>query len=105
MTESPTITASTAVVYAVNGMTKEIKGTFVVNYMSHDAEVIYRFYDENDNLLYTSPVLTESTAKTNFNFAVGNILQIKMVSLVRSENNFARASTEIENFRLISTNY
>jgi len=101
---NPPARGQTHVVYAANGMTKEAKGTILIN-NSEGAEIRYRFYDENDNLLYTSPILTDATPRTDFKFNIGSILQIRIEVTATDGSQYSSPSTSIENFRLVSTDY
>jgi len=86
------------IVYPTNGMAKEVKGTFIAN---GDAQ--YKFYDENNNLLYTSPMLTNSVGRYDFSFQVKNILQIKIETTVWG--GWAAYSGRIQNLRFVSKDY
>ena len=91
------------VVYPTNGLAKEIKGTIIGSH----GEVKFNFYDESDNLLYTSPLITKSISGYDFSFQVKNILQIK-IEVVRTAGFSGEAwsaSPRIKNFRLVTTDY
>ena len=90
------------IIYPVNGMAKEIKGTFLINDVWDSAQIKINFYDENNNTLYNSPILTKSTQRTDFRFNIGSILQIK-IEVIAINN--ANGTVQIENFRLISKDY
>jgi len=84
------------VVYPTNGKAKEIKGTFVGGGMDGK----FNFYDENDNLLYTSPIISDSISGYDFSFQIKNISQIK-IEAVGGSYWYA----QVKNLRLVSTDY
>jgi len=93
--------AQASVTYATNAMAREVTGTFAGGQIG---ETVFRFYDENDNLLHTSPILTQATTNIDFRFSVGNILQIR-VEATNSSGGMLTRNVRIRNFRLVTTDY
>ena len=69
------------VTFPLNGLAVNVRGTFMPPGSSAAAEheVVYKFFDENDRLLYQSPIMISTTSEIPFEFSPGNSLVLKCV--------------------------
>ncbi|MBR5479492.1 MAG: hypothetical protein IKU84_04885 [Clostridia bacterium] len=96
------------VTYPLNGLATKVKGTFeapVGTFESTGAELQIKFYNENDVLLYQSPILTQITEPVNFEFECKNCLKLKVKFVVNVDDRYHEVDAAISNFRILTTDY
>lgn len=97
--------ASTYVIYPLNGLCKSISGKILdISKDNSTNEFSLKFFDENDNLLYTSPTITNSTEDIPFKFDTPNVLNIKIVANWKG-NGFNVPEFGIKDLTFTTTDY
>ncbi len=97
---------SNSVTYALNGLAKKVTGTFttVDKGENGSAEYTVSFYDENDILLYQSPIMAPSVSAVDFEFETGNALKLKIVFNAYSSHG-SSIGAWIDNLAIYTTDY
>ena len=68
-----------AIIFNLNGLAKNVLGTVDMSdtkYDSIEGKVI--FYDQNDNVLYQTPMMRNATTPIPFDFSASGVLQLKV---------------------------
>ena len=91
------------VTYSLNGLAKKVKGTFMPPQDRNEREYQFKFYNENNKLLYQSPIMAGNTAPIDFEFEVKNALRLR-VECIASSSTYGPICT-ISNFTILTTDY
>lgn len=95
-----------SVTYALNGLAKKVKGTFVAPmFPKNFAEYRVNFYNESGKLLYQSPIMTKSISPIDFEFDTGNSLKIKAEINGRTSRWHGNFYCIIKDFAILTTDY
>ena len=93
------------VTYALNGLAKKVKGTFVPPEGSKVFDSTIKFYNESGKLLYQSPVLNPSISPIKFEFDVSNCLELKIEFETNAGENSGYSGCAINDFAILTTDY
>ena len=94
------------VVYALNGQCKKVSGVIKADYTERSGhQFILTFSDENEKVLYTSPIITESTEAITFSFDTTNELKLKISAKWTGPQPSNTNHFVIENLTFTTTDY
>ncbi|MBQ3055275.1 MAG: hypothetical protein IJC88_04140 [Oscillospiraceae bacterium] len=96
-----------SVTYALNGLAKKVKGTFIAPEFNNCDSAEYRvnFYNENGTLLYQSPIMTGSVSPIDFEFDPGKALKLRVEFNGHSDWVTRKFDCRIDDFAILTTDY
>lgn len=101
-------------VYPLDGKASKVKGSFFADFSNNDSDteshddvqVVFRVTDQNDDLLYESPILTMLAPEVDFEIDVENALTIKISVLFKATRNHSYSDKGyIRELTAVTTDY
>lgn len=98
--------ASNYITYALDGLAKQVSGSFSVDTSKTGDQIQFKVLNENNEILYTSPILTNMASTCDFTIDVSGCLKFTIeIELVTSSNNVHIITNKITNLTVLTTNY
>ena len=89
-----------SIIYNLNGLAKNILGTIDMSDTTiEDGEGKVIFYDQNDTVLYQTPMMRNATTPIAFDFSASGVLQLRAEFIFHSSDGWKKANIKIKDFR------
>lgn len=96
-----------SITYPLNALAKTVKGEFFLNQDNRtiSTEGVLKIYNSNNKVIYTSPIIRESTAPVSFEVNVEKEISVKFVFENTSKGTYTGGNMYIKNPTIVSSDY